>query len=151
MALIKSANTIISSLRITSADITIVSVDVKSQSIVSSTQTPLPQGAVNMGKVSNFQILDDTLKKAAASHRNQSSGVIIGFPEDKTFATTINISGVSQSDLKEAVSWQAKEILPAKLDDLYYDWKLLSSVKKLLSNQALKTLLKKRIHGSTVF
>jgi len=54
--------------------------------------------------------------------------VITALPNFSVFSSIINLPVVPQKDLKEAISWKAKKIIPIPFEEVILDWKILEKI-----------------------
>lgn len=55
--------------------------------------------------------------------------VNISLPESKIFTRVLTLPKMSEKDIAEAISWEASQIVPMPLNDLYLDWQIIGPSK----------------------
>ncbi|MBI2009585.1 MAG: pilus assembly protein PilM [Candidatus Chisholmbacteria bacterium] len=125
MALFDAPENIVTSVRVTGSDITILKFDKKNNRVLNLYQHPLPEKVIEPGNIKDPQKLVATLKVAVAQAKAQGAPAIIGFPDDKTFTTTFTATALDNGNFAESIRWQAEEKLPADPKDYVFDWKKL--------------------------
>ncbi len=58
-----------------------------------------------------------------------SKNAVAGLPSFAVFSSIINISSNNQKDLRAAVMWEAKKVVPLDLDEMILDWKVIEKNK----------------------
>ena len=122
MPVFSSANEFATSIRITPSEVTILKVDKQVPKIVGLYQQPLRPGVITQEQVADPKALEAAIKTALAHLKAAGSKIILGFPENKTYTTTLEITDVPDKDLGDAVRWQAADSLPSEVNSLYFDW-----------------------------
>jgi type IV pilus assembly protein PilM len=64
-------------------------------------------------------VINKIWQKAGMVSRN----AVAALPTFSVFSSVLNLSNVSKNDLKSAVHWEAKKVIPLPLDDMILDWK----------------------------
>ena len=83
----------------------------------------------------------------------ESRSAVAALPTFSVFSSVLNLSNVSQKDLKSAVHWEAKKVIPLPLEEMILDWKEIVDDKnkgdkkniKLFLTGAPRVLVKKYI------
>ncbi len=128
-----TAPAIVTGIQISASEITALKFDTKQKSIIALHQQPLAPNVISKGQVTDAPALESAVKQAVVAARAHETSVILGFPEDKTFTSTIKKPNVADKELDQAIYWQAQEVLPDKVDNLYFDFKLVSEHAVLVS------------------
>lgn len=64
-------------------------------------------------------IINKVLKEAGMTSRN----AVAALPAFSVFSSVISLSNATGKDLKAAVRWEAKKVIPLPLDEMILDWK----------------------------
>ncbi|MBI4133549.1 pilus assembly protein PilM [Candidatus Uhrbacteria bacterium] len=82
-------------------------------------------------------LLDDTkataelVKKMMKEAKTTTTRVVAGLPIASVFSSIISVPATTSSkELKEAIEWQAKKLIPLPLEEMVLDWKMLGEEKK---------------------
>ena len=113
-----TAPAIVTGIQISASEITALKFDTKQKSIIALHQQPLAPNVISKGQVTDAPALESAVKQAVVAARAHETSVILGFPEDKTFTSTIKKPNVADKELDQAIYWQAQEVLPDKVDNL---------------------------------
>ena len=89
-------------------------------------QFPLDQNVLN-GQVNNSELFINGLNTIKSQGKFESTYVAVVLPETFAFSREFSTPKVSMSELNEAIEWQIDDIFPFSTEDIYYDWKLMSS------------------------
>lgn len=139
---------IITGIYLTPSEVTALKYNTKQKKILTLHLEPLAPSVFSHGKITNYQALETAITKATQASGAQGTQSIIGFPEDKTFTTIIKKPNVSDDELDQAIYWQAQEVLPDKIDKLYFDWQqvadsiILVSVPKTFLDPIINAVIK---------
>ncbi len=98
--------------------------------VYSYAEEEVPAGVIQDDFISDSDKLGDfinKLMKNAKYHRISSKNVIISLPESQTYTKIISFPKMSENELKEAIIWQIEANIPFKIDEIYFDWKLVAS------------------------
>ncbi len=67
------------------------------------------------------------LKRIIEKSRTTSKKVISALPIASVFSSIISVPAVNEKELKEAIQWQAKKLIPVPLEDITLDFKIIDS------------------------
>lgn len=93
------------------------------------------------------EIITKIIKDAGMTSRS----AIAALPTFSVFSSVLNLSNVSQKDLKAAVHWEAKKVIPLPLEEMILDWQVIkdseaeSKNMKVFLTGAPRVLVKKYI------
>ncbi len=96
----------------------------------------------------------DLLKKMLKKAKTTTRRTVSALPIASVFSSIISVQKTAKSEeLKEAVNWQAKKLIPLPLEEMTVDWKLITSptanpddkYQQVLLTGAAKTLIKKYV------
>lgn len=93
------------------------------------------------------EIINKIISKSGMESRN----AIAALPTFSVFSSVLNLSNVSQKDLKAAVHWEAKKVIPLPLDEMILDYQIIkdeeaaSKNMKVFLTGAPRVLVKKYI------
>jgi len=93
----------------------------------------LAQGIIENDFVADEEKLIIAIKnllKNAKYHPIKSKRVAISLPESQTYTKVLSFPKMSYNELKNAVMWQIESNIPFKLDEIYFDWKVIYSFKE---------------------
>ena len=98
--------------------------------------TPLPKDVVTNDAISNSDslasIIENTLTSPTFGHiSTKRVGMII--PESKSFVRVIQIPHMSESEIENAVLFEAESYVPMPMDQVYFDWKVLEDTPTSMS------------------
>jgi type IV pilus assembly protein PilM len=102
----------------------------------------LPSGLISDYQVTNSQGLSTVIKNLwhKLHLKEKSVGVVV--PEFSSFIKPLELPRIENSELDEAVRWQAQEFLPSATSDMVMDWKL---VKETPDKYYILTLAMKKV------
>ncbi|HDH31686.1 MAG TPA: type IV pilus assembly protein PilM, partial [Candidatus Wolfebacteria bacterium] len=83
----------------------------------------------NIGKIENKNNDPDymagIINKIWKDSGMVSRSAIASLPTFSVFSSILNLSNVAQKDMKSAVHWEAKKVIPLPLDEMILDWKII--------------------------
>lgn len=82
---------------------------------------------LNGGKIINPELFKKTLYHLVKKSKKRASCVSISLPEKYALTRELSFPNLSDREIEEAVRWQAKNIFPLPLDEMYLDWKIIPS------------------------
>lgn len=101
----------------------------------------LPSSVFNEGELKDSAALTNALSvlltKPKIGYFN-TTYITACLPETKTFIKMIDIPPMSDSEMKQAVKWEAEHHIPIPIDDTYWDWQKIGNNN---SNSRLPVLL----------
>jgi len=114
----------------------------------------IPKGIIKEGEIQKPEKLVELLKKAVKESKPsiiKTQYAVCSLPEQHAFIKVIDLPKMKLDEVKEAIKWEAEANIPLSLDEVYLDWKILSSddqhtkvlinaVPKNLVNKYLKTI-----------
>jgi type IV pilus assembly protein PilM len=109
--------------------------------IIDYTENKLKSGAVERGVIKEPKEIIKTLKKAIKNdlpNSKKRNKVICSLPEHKTFIKTLTLPMMKESEITEAIKWEAEDNIPFPMDQVYYDWQILEKVN---DNKKLRVML----------
>jgi len=68
-------------------------------------------------------VINKIWQEAGMSSRN----AVAALPTFSVFSSVLNLSNVSKKDLKSAVRWEAKKVIPLPLEEMILDWREIKS------------------------
>jgi type IV pilus assembly protein PilM len=101
--------------------------NIEKVSSFSSVQMPL--GCISDGEILKKDVVVSIIKKAVESagpKKIKTKKVICSLPETKAFLRIISIPQMGQDEIKEAVKWEMEANIPLSVDQVYYDWQVLT-------------------------
>jgi len=109
----------------------------------------IPKGVIKKGEIQKPEKLVELLKKAVKESKPgiiKTQYAVCSLPEQHAFIKVIDLPKMKLDEAKEAIKWEAEANIPLSLDEVYLDWKILSSDNqhtKVLINAAPKYLVNK--------
>lgn len=80
------------------------------------------------------------IKKMVAKARCTTKKVISALPGSSVFSSMISVPAANEKELKEAIEWQAKKLIPVPLEDISLDSKVVDSSEVTGAGPAKKVL-----------
>lgn len=99
-------------------------------------RAPLPKGLMTGDAISNSEQLAAFIEKtieAPTFGKFSTRRVAITIPESKSFVRIIDIPHISESEVENTVLFEAESYVPMPMDQVYFDWKILSDNGKQMS------------------
>jgi len=97
-------------------------------------RSDIPEGLIVGGEIRDelqvSQIIRNTLENTKINPI-KSKFVIYSIPEPKGFIRVITIPRTEESEIKEAIMYEAEQLFPIDIEESYVDWQILSSDEKL--------------------
>lgn len=90
---------------------------------------PLPLGAISDGEIVNEDVVVDGIRKLlgqSGPRKIRKKRVICSLPETKAFLRILSLPKMKESEVREAIKWEIEANIPLSLDQVYYDWQILS-------------------------
>lgn len=106
--------------------ILVCELDAGRRKIKKSASVTLPEGIISSKGVLDKKKLALILKEFWNKNSIKSKDVGIIVPEFSTFTKLITLPKLAASEMGEAVNWQAQEYLPAGIENMVLDWKVLT-------------------------
>ncbi len=72
------------------------------------------------------QTINEVLKRSKASTRN----IVTSLPPQNVFNAVLSVPKVSDRELQEAIKWEAKQYIPAPLEEVVLDWQKIGEDEK---------------------
>ena len=91
----------------------------------------LPVGLVGEGKIKKEKELAEILKEVLAKPEKGSlegRRVVCNLPEEKVFIRMIQMPPMKESEVDEAVKWEAETHIPLKIDEVYLAWQKIKPI-----------------------
>ncbi|MFZ2188887.1 MAG: type IV pilus assembly protein PilM [Candidatus Moraniibacteriota bacterium] len=92
---------------------------------------PIPNGCIEDGRIIDKKKVSQVIKTAIATARPKkinSKKVICSLPESKVFLRVLSIPKMDKSEIGEAIKWEIEASIPLSVDQVYYDWQLISEI-----------------------
>lgn len=89
----------------------------------------LPQGAIVDGEIIQGDIVAAGIRELLSREGPKKIGtrrVVCSLPETKAFLRIITLPRMEPDEVKEAIKWEIEANIPLSLDQVYYDWQVLS-------------------------
>ncbi len=86
----------------------------------------LPDGVFADGILKQSAILTEGLKRLRWSAKIDTPYIAVCFPEAFAFTRGLMLPAIPLEEVGEAVLWRAKDLFPFPVEEIYFDWKVLS-------------------------
>jgi type IV pilus assembly protein PilM len=99
------------------------------EELVSFGSLQLSAGAVSDGEIKNKEQVSTAIKKLvgiSGPKKIKTKKVICSLPETKAFLRIITIPKMNESEITEAVKWEMEANIPLPLEQVYYDWQIVT-------------------------
>jgi type IV pilus assembly protein PilM len=97
---------------------------------------PLPKEAMSNDTITNADVLagfiEKTLESPTYGHIS-TRRVALTLPESKSFVRVIELPRMADSEIDNAVLFEAESYVPMPMDQVYYDWKVLETTGETMS------------------
>lgn len=93
----------------------------------------LPPGVVNDFQVKDRDKFVEILKSSLevnTARKIKGKSIVLSVPEDKVFLRILDVPLIEDDDLPEAIKWGVEENIPIPIDEVYYDWQVVSKGNK---------------------
>ncbi len=110
----------------------------KEDELVSYGTVQLPFGAISDGEIKEkSQVIEaiNKLVKISGPKKVKTKKVICSIPETKAFLRIISIPKMSEEEISEAVKWEIEANIPLSLEQVYYDWQIVTESLKIEKNK----------------
>ena len=87
--------------------------------------------------------LVEILKKEIKLFSPKQKEIVATLPEEEAFLKVFSLPKVSFKELKENISWEIEKIFPVKIDEMFFDWKIIEENEKEIKIAAV--LISKKI------
>jgi type IV pilus assembly protein PilM len=97
--------------------------------VVSLGESEISVGSITDGEIIAKENVVSAIKKAmdrATPKKIKTKKVICSLPESKGFLRIISLPFMSENEINEAIKWEIEANIPLPLDQVYYDWQLIS-------------------------
>lgn len=98
-------------------------------SVFSYGSVQLPVGAISDGEIKKKDQVVSAIKKLveiSGPHKIKTKKVICSLPETKAFLRIITIPKMEEDEIGEAVKWEMEANIPLPLEQVYYDWQMVT-------------------------
>src|SRR3989338_5647475 len=113
----------------------------------------VPQGMITNGEILNELAVANLVKKlveGVSGKRVRSHYVIASLPERKTFFKVIDIPLVPEKEMAGTIRWGIEQNIPVTMDEVAYDWQVISQDQKHATLRAAVAVIPKTIPESYV-
>ena len=89
----------------------------------------LPAGSVSDGEIKKPDQVAASIKKLleiSGPRKIKTKKVICSLPETKAFLRIVSIPKMNEAEIGEAVKWEMEANIPLPLEQVYYDWQLVT-------------------------
>lgn len=91
---------------------------------------------LQLDKQGNFSLIAKIINKICDESGINSKNALAALPTFSVFTSVMTLSGVSKKDLKSAVHWEAKKVIPLPLEEMILDFKEIEKQDDKNSNSA---------------
>ncbi len=90
-------------------------------------------GIINQGRIKKSDELTEIIKKVTAKHQKilQTNEVICSLPEEEAFIKIIKLPKMKKEEIPEAIKWEIEANVPYSIEEVYYDWQIISPLSSL--------------------
>ncbi|MEA3398362.1 MAG: type IV pilus assembly protein PilM [Patescibacteria group bacterium] len=92
--------------------------------------------AVQVDKQSDFSLVAEVINKTRREAGIETNNAIAALPTFSVFTSVMTLPGVSKKDLKSAVNWEAKKVIPLPLEEMILDFKEIKKQENEKENNA---------------
>lgn len=103
-----------------------VIVDARKKKIRSMSEQDVDKKMLDGGTFLEPDLFKTALKQLVQGKKNIPRCISISLPERYALTRELSFPNISEEEIAEAVTWQARNIFPLPLEDMYLDWKTLS-------------------------
>jgi len=100
-------------------------------SLASFIKESIPVGLVVGGEIKReeelVKILKETLEKAKGEPLGDRR-VVCNLPEEKVFIRVIQLPPMKETEIDQAVTWEAENHIPLSIEEVYLDWQIIKPV-----------------------
>lgn len=86
----------------------------------------LPDDVFSEGILKQPAILGESVRKLITAANIDTPYVAVCFPEAFAFTRGLSLPVIPMDEVGEAVLWRARDLFPFPVEEIYFDWKLLS-------------------------
>jgi len=123
----------ISSFGIDLSDLSIKVIDLKKQGgkfILSCfNRLDIKEGLIEEGEIKQETELIEIIKKAIKEVKGQrikTKYCVVSLPETESYIRMLQLPQMSETEVPEAIKWELEANIPHKIDEIYYDWQIIS-------------------------
>lgn len=96
-------------------------------SLVSYGSANIPIGLSQSDSTLDIKQLSEVVKRLVADCKTSTKKVVVSLPGSSVFTTVVKMPQMSESEIANAVKWQAEQNIPLKIDEVKLDWQLINS------------------------
>lgn len=85
----------------------------------------IPDGTTESDSKLDLQKIAKTINDLLASSQVDTKNIVSAIPGTSVFNATVKLPPMSQAELEKAVTYQAEQNIPLKLDEVKYDWQVI--------------------------
>jgi type IV pilus assembly protein PilM len=92
-------------------------------------EADLPAGVVEDGKILRAKTVSDTISNLLSNTKPKkikSKNIICALPESNVYIRIVDFPKMSAKKIEEAIKWEAEQYIPFKIEDVNYDWEIVS-------------------------
>lgn len=104
----------------------------------------IPGGIIEGGIIKKPDELVQIVKKGVREVRGLPLGTeycVVSLPETESFISVIQMPKMDKGELAEAISWEIENHIPFAVEEVYFDWQIVSSTKE--KNNVLLGVMRK--------
>ena len=105
-------------------------VQIEHGKVKSASEVLLAEGIFNDGVLINKDLFVSALKQLLEAGKFSTPYITVCFSEAHAYSREYTLPLVSVDEIKEAVSWHVKDLFPFPEDEIYFDWRLITSTEK---------------------
>ncbi len=94
----------------------------KKPSLVGFASQPTPTGVINSEDEAHQKQLSEALKVLYGEGSFKTKNVVAALPEFSIFTRFLELPGIKDDELEDAVHWQAKQVVPIPMSEVQMSW-----------------------------
>lgn len=102
---------------------------------------PTPANVLFSESESDVILLAETIKKLVNDTKVDTNEAVIALPESRVISTIIEMPPLSETELAEAIKWEAEQYIPQPLSEVKLAWNIVEMPKKGETGVKMKVLL----------
>lgn len=110
-------------------------------SFISALTADSPSPGMQSESPFDHQEMAQVINKLVIDAKITTNKVSIALPEHHIFTKVIDMPMLSEKELASAIFWEAEQYIPAALDTMTLDWKVLARPKEVVTDQKMQVLL----------
>ena len=116
----------------------------KKISLASFGRQEIASGIIEEGEIKKETELIETIKKATKEIKGaplKNKHCVVSLPETESFIRILQLPMMEKEEVGEAIKWEIETNIPLSLNEIYYDWQIISDQNKNGNQQRLDILV----------